>query len=154
MLVKRIVAVSEYSKALGREVSLVAVKDLGNGSYVAQSLSSYKQGHYIRGVAEILGLGVILIVLECVESILRTLVVLTLVLTTILTLITAVPIACACAAILDRLPRKQIINLDVLKKEKNASDFSDKNDKENWLEQPIALLSLFKNILKEKPYSP
>lgn len=63
---KRILAVSQYCAKLERDgiqASQVIIKTY-NDYYVTMNAKSYKFGHYFRGVLEITGLAVILVIFE------------------------------------------------------------------------------------------
>ncbi|MEF9497141.1 hypothetical protein [Chlamydia sp. 04-14] len=153
--VKRIAAISKYSATFGSDtgVSRVIIEDLGNGNYCTQSITSYTRGHYFRGIAEILGLGIVLTILECVASIFQFLILLALVLIALLAFIVITPITFACSVVLDLLPRKEIVNKDAFK-EMSESDYAErvKDKKGDWVEEKVSAVSIFKKIINEKVF--
>ncbi|AQT77291.1 hypothetical protein [Chlamydia gallinacea] len=63
---QRILAISQYYDNLNKEgirVSQVIIKSYGD-CYITMNADAYKTGHYVRGVLEITGLGVILVIFE------------------------------------------------------------------------------------------
>ncbi|QVE49045.1 hypothetical protein SBV42_04640 [Chlamydia crocodili] len=154
--IKRIAAISEYSATFGRDtgVNRVIIEDLDDGNYHTQSITSYTRGHYFRGIAEILGLGIVLTILEFIASIFQTIILLALVLIALLTFILIIPITFVCSVVLDLLPRKQIINKDAFN-EMSDSDYAErvKDKKSDWSEDSVSLVSIFKKVMKEKVFS-
>ncbi|MEF9519995.1 hypothetical protein SBV45_04220 [Chlamydia crocodili] len=151
--VKRIAAISEYNATFGRDtgVNRVIIEDLGDGNYHTQSMTSYTRGHYFRGIAEILGLGIVLTILEFIASIFQTIILLALVLIALLTFILVIPITFGCSVVLDLLPRKQIVNKDTFK-EMSESDYEEKvrDKKSDWSEESTSMVSIFNKFMHEK----
>ncbi|EPP35872.1 hypothetical protein [Chlamydia avium] len=70
---QRIVAVSNYFGTLeksGRKVTSVIIRECGENHYRVVDSTEYKCGHYFRGIVEISGLGIVLLITEFVLKLL------------------------------------------------------------------------------------
>ncbi|WP_348664055.1 hypothetical protein [Chlamydia vaughanii] len=92
---KRIAAVADYCGELserGLSCSPIIIKKIGGGLSEVQDQSTYKAGHYFRGVMEILGLGSVILIAELAITLLEMLLGVIILFACVASLLTIIPL--------------------------------------------------------------